>query len=180
MPESIPVVTALTYVGRPVNESARSAWIRCPATATRVHALMVTRPAVAGNPDFQASVKVLASRDGGQTFTQLSDSGKGTGFVGAQPPQDMEGNIGVTNPDVRELWQLAYIPDRVNPLNEPVPEWGDGVRSGPSIQDASNLWLSVEATCHGGFAGEWFGSVILFAEDNTGEFIAFDPSTWKS
>lgn len=180
MPDSMRVVTALPYSGRPVNESARSAWIRCPASAVRVTALVVTRPAVASNPDFQASLKLLGSRDGGNTSFVLGLSGKGTGFDGAQPPQDAQGNIGVTNPDVRTMWDLALIPDRTNPLGEPVPDWGDGVSVGPQIQDTTNLWVSVEATCHGGFAGEWFGSVVLFASDNVGAIVDFDVESWKS
>ena len=174
------VVTALTYVGRPVNEAARSAWIRCPATAERVQALIVTRPAVASNPDFQASLKLLGSRDGGNTSFVLGLSGKGTGFTGAQPPQDTQGNVGVTNPDVRTMWDLALIPDRTNPLGEPVADWGDGVSIGTQIQDTTNLWVAIEATCHGGFTGEWFGSVVLFSSDAAGTVLDFDVTSWKS
>lgn len=180
MPQSMPVVTALPYVGRAVNQSARSAWIRCPATAARVTALLVTRPLVAENPQFQASLRLLGSRDQGQTQFVLGASGKGTGFAGAQPPQTLDGQIGVTNPNVRTMWDLALIPDRLNPLGEPVPDWGDGVSVGPQIIDTSNLWVAVEATCHDGFVGESFYSAVLFATDLQGDALVFDVESWRS
>ena len=179
MPNPCKCVTALPPAFWPVNEARNSPWINCPPTAVRVNAVVIPRQSAAVNPEYEASVALFGTRDDGQTVFKLSDPSKGTGYPDAQAPRAPGGEMGIVEPDVKTIWDLEWIDDRTNPQGEGVPPWGDGVFCGPQIVDTTNLRVRVSATCHAGFVGQSWFSVVLIALDADGNSLDWDVSSWR-
>jgi hypothetical protein len=165
-------ITALAYSLAPLGIVFQSAFVRIPADATQIDAILIVHPDRNIDPEFSAQINLLESRDAGKTQKIFGSSGKNSGFAEwTFTPRIVGGSPGEVNPQITENWDLDWSADRD-------PPWGDGIATGKQILDPVNLWIGVSAIIYSGGDAGVNRAVVLVARNLAGESLVFDGASW--